>query len=363
MNLFCKLVGAAGNPFSVRVDATDLVDELKKSIKKEKPNGLEKVDADRLQLYFAKKDGAWLSSFGCDATALQRGEIPECIRGLLNDKSLLDATATIGGMISEANLPPPSTQQIHLLVDILPITIQLPMSIAQRQERVIPRKRKERWDDLNRTFAEISANSDNNKRLKKSTAYSSLEWEKIKGVYEGIIDDKYIQPVKTLPQDTLKDLVKMMEMKLQSYGNVSGNEAKRLYFIEPIFLYVTNLFDPEDRVGIRVEESLSGKYIQANGYLDFVLTRGNKRVCIVEAKEDDMVKGLAQDLVGMEVASDVGNVEIVYGIVTNFSQWIFLKRSDDKIDRDDDSITLKHGIQTELARIAGKVYSILADDK
>ncbi|GMF11186.1 unnamed protein product [Phytophthora lilii] len=62
VKLFCAIVGVAGSPFSVRVDESDSVDDLKKAIKVEKSNDLKDVDADKLQIFLAKTgDGAWLS--------------------------------------------------------------------------------------------------------------------------------------------------------------------------------------------------------------------------------------------------------------------------------------------------------------
>lgn len=37
-----------------------------------------------------------------------------------------------------------------------------------------------------------------------------------------------------------------------------------------------------------------------------MIRRKKKAVCIVEAKKDDMEQGMAQDLVGCEVAAEVG---------------------------------------------------------
>ncbi|KAG3123650.1 hypothetical protein PI126_g23613 [Phytophthora idaei] len=60
VKLFCAIVGEAGSAFSVRVDESDSVDDLKKAIKAEKPNKIQ-CDADELQLFLAKKGGTWLT--------------------------------------------------------------------------------------------------------------------------------------------------------------------------------------------------------------------------------------------------------------------------------------------------------------
>jgi hypothetical protein len=63
-------------------------------------------------------------------------------------------------------------------------------------------------------------------------------------------------------------------------------ELKLLFFISPILLYVAELFGPEDSMKIVVEEV----NFKASGHFEFMLKRNNKRLCIVEAKKDDMDK-------------------------------------------------------------------------
>jgi hypothetical protein len=41
-------------------------------------------------------------------------------------------------------------------------------------------------------------------------------------------------------------------------------------------------------VDIVVEEDLVGNFVKAHGHFEFMLRRGNKAVCIVEAKKDDI---------------------------------------------------------------------------
>ena len=71
-----------------------------------------------------------------------------------------------------------------------------------------------------------------------------------------------------------------------------------------------------------------------------MLKRGTKAVCIVEAKKDDIEQGMAQDLVGCEVAAEVGGLDIVYGIVTNYIQWNFLRSLNDKVEKEECSLRL-----------------------
>ena len=266
--------------------------------------------------------------------------------------------------ISELVNPPfHNDGDIPLLIryaDALPV-VKKPKTSHHSEER------KKRWEELNPILiqAEIdAAEKSGKKNLKGSSAYSSLNWSLISPVYDHIIHD-YSQTVKEVPQETMELLHNYIVTLTRRLGSVTtGKESQRLHFIAPILVYVSDLFGPEDSIKIAIEEDLNGVNVKANGHFEFMLKRKNKRICVVEAKKDDILQGMVQDLVGMEVASDLNDLDTVYGIVTNYVAWMFLKSQNDKIERDEDELHREHGIPTieSLKRIAGKIYALLSDD-
>ncbi|KAE8953744.1 hypothetical protein PR003_g33814, partial [Phytophthora rubi] len=95
VKLFCAIVGVAGSAFSVRVDESDTVDDLKKAIKEEKTNKLKDIDADALQLFLAKTaDGAWLTDDDPAALELEEGKTHQDIQTVI-DGEKMKATWTI----------------------------------------------------------------------------------------------------------------------------------------------------------------------------------------------------------------------------------------------------------------------------
>ena len=68
-------------------------------------------------------------------------------------------------------------------------------------------------------------------------------------------------------------------------------------------------------------------------------------------------------MLGCEVAADLDGSDVVYGIVTNFSQWIFIESRNDMIKTDEgntigfdvDGIPL----EVDLLQVVGKIHSIL----
>ena len=116
-------------------------------------------------------------------------------------------------------------------------------------------------------------------------------------------------------------------------------------------------------VEIVVEEDLVGSFVKAHGHFEFMLRRGNRAICIVEAKKDDVEQGMAQDLVGCEIAAELGGLDIVYGIVTNYIQWNFLRSLNDKVEKEECSLRLTpNGPEREsLKEIAEKIYGMLSN--
>lgn len=175
--------------------------------------------------------------------------------------------------------------------------------------------RRRRWVELNLILTELAAK---NKKLKDSAAYSSLTWNLVSPVYSPIIH-LYSQPIRKVPEEKIKQLHNYLVSVTRRLGYVtSGKESQRLHFIAPILIYVSELFGPEDPIQIGIEENLNGVNVKANGHFEFMLKRKNKIICIIEAKNDAMEQGMAQNLVGLEVASEKDGLDIVYGIVTNY---------------------------------------------
>jgi hypothetical protein len=188
-----------------------------------------------------------------------------------------------------------------------------------------------------------------------SSAYSSIAWADVKDVFKPFI--KYCQEISQLPDDLIDLLHKYTSLAVNCIS--TGKEAKRLHFIAPILILVCcNL----DNVEILIKEDMDGKNIQVNGRFEFIIQRAGKRVCIVEAKKDDIEQGLAQDLLGCEAVADIERLDCVYGIVTNYKEWVFLRSLNNKIEVEETTIMFDDNRPTResLAIIAGKINAMLS---
>ena len=155
-------------------------------------------------------------------------------------------------------------------------------------------------------------------------------------------------------------MYKQLCLLTRSFGTISlGREANRRHLIMAIILHVTCLFND---MQILVGEPASLKTLHVHGCFDLVLQQGTRKVYITEARNHDMDRGAAQNLLGCDVVADAESSSCVPGIITNYVEWIFIRSLDHKIQRDHSSLHIeaeqlnKHGLEL----IAGKVYTLLS---
>ena len=261
----------------------------------------------------------------------------------------------------EALDPTQSVDGLGSKEDMLVVVVPSPRSSSQTttdlcQKKEPHHKRKQRWMELN----EILDGNAKKSKANGSTAYSYVTWRQVESVFAL---SKYVQPQRAMDNTQLDFLEKYLSFTTKCFGTITtGKEAKRLHFIAPILVCVCFLLEGD--VKIVAEEDLVGNFVKAHGHFEFMLIRGTKAVCIVEAKKDDIEQGMTQDLVGCEVAAEVGGLDVVYGIVTNYILWNFFCSHNDKVEIDERSLRLSpNGPEQEsLKEIAGKIYSMLADE-
>jgi hypothetical protein len=194
-----------------------------------------------------------------------------------------------------------------------------------------------------------------------STPYSKTTWDAVKEIFNAETKT-YYEPVIPIPEETFSLLSKYLTVVMKCYGLtlLSGTEAKRLHLIAPVIMCVVSLL-PD--IVVKVEEDLNGVNVHANGHFEFILIRGTKRICIIEAKEEKFKQGMAQNLVGCEVAAELDESNMVCGIVTNFTQWIFIRSKDEEILVDENNVIGfdSNGVPTQdgLLKVVGKIYSLL----
>ncbi|RLN25963.1 hypothetical protein BBJ28_00026914, partial [Nothophytophthora sp. Chile5] len=142
--LICALLGVPGDALSVVISNKETTDALKESIKEEVPEVITCAARD-LQLYVARDPskgdadrGEWLSDEGESllTSALKRGEVDEAIKALLGGAAPMKATGMLQSIFDKLKMPPPSTKQIHILVQ-LPSADRVGTLVGQRDRGVL----------------------------------------------------------------------------------------------------------------------------------------------------------------------------------------------------------------------------------
>ena len=343
---FLLLDSATGQPYKgtmadfVSLPPGAVVAEFRKLVHHENSNKLASADASDLLVYKNK------AAFDNRRATKNEGKV-----------DALDPTQSVDGLGSMEDMlvvvvPSSSSNTSSSTPDRKSTT----ESCLAREEPSL--QRKQRWMEINKIL------EGNAKKLRandnESTSYSSITWNQVKSIFD---PTPYVQSQRDMDDVQLDFLAKYLSCTTKCFGAIStGKEAKRLHFIAPVFVCVCILLEGDD-VGIAVEEDFPGKFIKAHGRFEFMIRRKKKAVCIVEAKKDDIEQGMAQDLVGCEVAAEVGGLDVVYGIVTNYVQWNFFCSRNDKVEMEECSlsITSEGPEKQSLKRIAEKIYSMLSD--
>lgn len=233
---------------------------------------------------------------------------------------------------------------------------------AEREAR-IPEKRKRAWDELNDALLKDQGDK------KKHRSFSSMQFEALPDRFRpqeakaGTFFELMKEPP-AIHDDVLDKLTETIEMKQRMYNMTTsgkdGNEATRTQFMSNVFEHVVNIYQQErsnERMKLAVQVKMTGQRVKASGVVDFVIGEGRKYICVVEAKHWDFALGDVQGVLGMEVAVEKNESEdgVMYGVVTNYSEWHFLKRTDDGIEMVKDAIHPRKPLREELQSVASRV--------
>ncbi|EEY53867.1 Crinkler (CRN) family protein [Phytophthora infestans T30-4] len=115
VKLFCAVI-RVGSVFSVNIELSETVSDLKEKIKGEKP-GLFYFDADLLKLYLAREGDTWLNSRDADIKAVKAKTIPDRIKNLMQEHLLLDETCRLNNDEYFGDNLERVDRDIHVLVE------------------------------------------------------------------------------------------------------------------------------------------------------------------------------------------------------------------------------------------------------
>ena len=136
---------------------------------------------------------------------------------------------------------------------------------------------------------------------------------------------------KKLPENiNVDELMKV----IKNYNNLtqvsSTSDLQVFLFINAVICHICGGF--QDLL-FNYEREVTGSYVLASGRFELVMINKKTRnmICLAGAKKFDLDQGTAQCLIGCEAVSDYQQSSSVYGIVTNYFQWIFYASNNDGI--------------------------------
>lgn len=134
-----------------------------------------------------------------------------------------------------------------------------------------------------------------------------------------------------------------------------------MYFISPIILAISAHFHGD--LKIDVEEDLRGNRVDISDHFEMILSHGVKKVILVVAKKENFDQGRGRCYLGCEIAADLGNLSEVYGIVTNFVEWYFIKSEDHvaKIDMATLDLCGFLPVEDSFRRLTSKLIAFLSN--
>lgn len=242
----------------------------------------------------------------------------------------------------------------------------LTSSSARQQQQPVPselpvnNKRQEGWEALNHIL--VKKKKAKKRRDGKPRPYSSVTCAEVGDVYEPITE-KYNLATKSVPDEAMSSLLSQLTKAGRIFGPlITGDPATRLHFIAPMLVSLCDLLDGDTE--ILVEKAIEGKKIDVNGHFGFFLKCKKKRICIVLARRQDFDQGCVQALLGCEAVADMERLECVYGIVTDYCRWVFIKSLDDTIEQSISFLALGTDQVPErgsLEMIAGMIYAMLSE--
>jgi hypothetical protein len=197
-------------------------------------------------------------------------------------------------------------------------------------------------------------------RVKHVRSYSSASWCQVQDLYPIVIGTLDNPSGEGLILSALHQYLCSAIVCYQTRSIVEGGEARNIHFIAPIIITVASFFNGD--IEILTEEDIDANRVHFYGHFEFVIKRGDKRICIVEAKKDDILQAKTLCLLGCDAICDVDNLPVCYGIATNFIHWCFLKNTNDLTTEENMTIQLG-GVEIinsrSLKAVADKIIAIL----
>jgi hypothetical protein len=144
---------------------------------------------------------------------------------------------------------------------------------------------------------------------------------------------------------------------------LSPENNLRMQLIMPIFVNICARFDHTYIVPKKIIEG--GKYLDVIVSLTLNIHSPTRHIMFLEPQQGDFDDALSNILIACEIVAETKKTDVVYGVISNFHKWIFVRSSNAGLVTDECHLNMdSEGIPSpeSLEVIMGKINAMLVDN-
>lgn len=174
--------------------------------------------------------------------------------------------------------------------------------------------------------------------------------------YYNAITQTLETPRATIPMETIDYIVRQVTTHQRATGTAKSCEITKTLLISSGVNSVIELLDDVD---VQRQVSLTSRQLPLSCRVDYMISRKKQKVVVAEATSDGVEAGK------LHVSATLANKENgqdgdIYGILTGFRSWRFMKRSQDIFETELCEVSQKAAeLRKSVTAVAEKIYYLL----
>lgn len=226
--------------------------------------------------------------------------------------------------------------------------------------------------DLETSLSEYNSVCEKSRKRKaraQKLTFSSFDSKDIDTLYKKVKRVKYTQTTRELPTQYADAMVGEYERRVEACGEPwLQSESQRRIFINSVLVNCVAAANKEstEKLSLTTERELREDDIDGTGKADYIISKGDRMVVVIEAKKCDIGQGQEQNFAAMEAARIINRKtdatwHSIQGICTDFQNWVFIRRDSGILQTDHESTRVTTEFSEDMKRIAAKVYGMLLE--
>lgn len=215
------------------------------------------------------------------------------------------------------------------------------------------------------------AMSKKRKQASQKVRFTDCDEATTEAMYKNVKRARYVQKQCALPDEYVESLRVEYRRRVIACGEpwLQSESQRRLFINSMLVTCVAAAIEVnKQQLSLTTEKIIKPDCIDGGGIADYVISKGDRMVVIIEAKKCDMEKAQHQNFAAMEAARVLNSSvnsgwRSIDGICTDFQNWIFIQRKPKELLTDHDATLPAVGCSfpEDMLRIASKVYGMLLE--